>query len=344
MANPVHSLANILMSSSLLSLEILPGGIEHWLDESPGAAQPTTEFPFLYMDGNLGVPKKILYQLYLSALEMLKSEIVANQLDASCVILLANPAHQTALNVRKRLIQSGALSSHAELKFSARLLPSSRPSSKESIQWAHRRWIFHVLYPRALPDFGPPLQGWAYGSPTDAPEIPPNTIENEFELVSRCCEAYPRNYHAWSYHHFIVQCIYVSLRGSHPADSPYLALFAGEFGKLRRWIESHVSDHSAIHQFCSMVSRLQTLDLPQYQSVLGPLAELSVHFEHAMSLVTAFPSHESLWIYLRAIIILSPNANALAASVISTTTALDGLYRDKFILWAKNRDSVLRLL
>ncbi|KAJ7928456.1 hypothetical protein B0H13DRAFT_1967357 [Mycena leptocephala] len=242
MANLVHSLANILMQDSLLSLEIIPGGIEPWL--------------------------KILYQLYLSALEILHSESVTSQLDASSVIILANPAHQTALNVRKRLIQSGALSAHAELRFSARLLPSSRPCSKESIQWAHRRWIFNFLYPRGQSDFGSPVLGWTCGGPSEVPEIPPDAIENEFALISSCCETYPRNYHAWSHHHFVVQCIYVSLRGSHPADSPYLALFTAEFLKLRRWIETHVSDHSAIHQYCNIVSRLQALDLPQDQLVL----------------------------------------------------------------------------
>ncbi|KAJ6495759.1 hypothetical protein C8R47DRAFT_1116266 [Mycena vitilis] len=319
-------------------MEIIPGGIEPWLAEPPGAARPTRESPFLYVDGHLGVPKKILYQLYLSALGMLKSDIITSQLDSSSVILLTNPAHQTALNVRKRLIQSGALSPHAELRFSATLLPSSRPCSKESIQWAHRRWIFNILYPRVLGDFGPPLQGWARNSPTEVPEIPPDAVENEFELISKCCESYPRNYHAWTHHHFVVQCIYVSIRSCRPADFPYLAPLTGEFTRLRGWVESHVSDHSAIHHFCSLISRFQSLDLAQYHSVLGPLANLSVHFEHAISLVAAFPSHESLWMYLRAVIKLSPDANTLAASAILTTAALDSPHRDKFVLWVKNRD------
>jgi protein prenyltransferase alpha subunit repeat containing protein 1 len=116
-----------------------------------------------------------------------------------------------------------------------------------------------------------------------------------------------------------------------------LALFTAEFLKLRRWIETHVSDHSAIHQYCNIVSRLQALDLPQYRSVLGPLADASVHFEHAISLVTTFPTHESLWMYLRAVINVSPNAEALLASAISSTAPLDGPYRDQLVLWAKNR-------
>ncbi|KAJ6497718.1 hypothetical protein C8R45DRAFT_865657 [Mycena sanguinolenta] len=336
----ISTLAQTLMQSSLMSVEIIPGGIEQWATETPGAGRPSTEFPFIYQDGHLGVPKKVLYQLYLSALDLLKSESVASQLDASCVIMLANPAHGTALNVRKRQIQSGTLSAHAELKLSEMTLPSSRPSSKESIQWAHRRWCFSFLYPRTLLDLGPALQGWECGSPLEVPEIPADAIEAEFKLISRCCETYPRNYHAWSHHHFVMQCVYASLRDSHPADSPFLALFTAEFLNLRRWIESHVSDHSAIHQFCSLVARLQSLDLTQYRSTLAPLADPAVHFEHAVSLIEAFPNHESLWMYLRAVINISPSkADALAASAVASTAQFDGLQRDRFISWTNKREA-----
>ncbi|KAJ7496962.1 hypothetical protein FB451DRAFT_1209418 [Mycena latifolia] len=326
MANAfVYKLGSLLMQRSPLTVEIVPGGIEQWL----GAAQSSTEFPFLHSDGHLGVPQKNLYQLYLSALALLdikEPEPKTSQIDITCVLLLANPSHQTALNVRKRLIRADTLSAHAELDFSARLLASSRPSSKEAIQWAHRRWVFGHLYPRTSSPF---------------PEIPPDTIEAEFELISRCCETYPRNYHAWSHHHFVIQCTCVSLQSSHPVDTPYLPLFVREFQKLRRWIETHISDYSAIHQFCTMVSRLQSLDLPQYNSTLNELADPTVHFEHAISLVTTFPAHESLWMYLRAVIDISPvlSANSFAASAISSTAQLDGLFRERFISWARRRDS-----
>ncbi|KAJ7188636.1 hypothetical protein C8R46DRAFT_979821 [Mycena filopes] len=322
------------------SLEIVPGGIESYLVEPlGGSGQPSREFPFLYMDRNLGVPKKVLYQLYPSALELLHTESAQNQLDASCVILLTNPAHQTAMNTRKRLIESGALSADAELDFSAKLLPSSRPASKESIVWAHRRWIFSVLYPRATPHLGASSPGWACSD--EDPDIPLEVLEKEFDLISRCCETYPRNYHAWSHYHFVVQCLYTSLRSSHPApDSLYLPLFVAEFHKLRGWIERHVSDHSAVHQFCSILAFLiqQGPDLAQYQSVLAPLADVHVQFEHALSLVTAFPSHESLWLYLRAVISLSPSNGAiLAGKAISSTAGLDERFREKFIAWVRFR-------
>ncbi|KAJ7125075.1 hypothetical protein C8R44DRAFT_618782, partial [Mycena epipterygia] len=323
-----------------LSVEIVPGGIEQWLGE-PGPAQPSKDFPFLHTDGHLGVPQKTLYQLYLLALGLLdmkdsQSKSVASQIDASCVILLANPAHYTALNVRKRLIQTGSLSAQVELNFSSRLLLSCRPCSKESILWAHRRWIFSLLYPRSQ------VESSACGAPPEVPEIPPDAIEGEFQLISRCCDNYPRNYHAWSHHHFVVQCIYTSLRGSDPTASPYLSAFVGEFLKLRRWIETHVSDHSAMHQFCNIVSQLP-FDLLQYNSTLGELAQPAAHFEHAISLLTSFPSHESLWMYLRAVISISPaaSANMLTASAISLTARLDSPFREKFVLWLGRRDTTI---
>ncbi|KAJ7076834.1 hypothetical protein B0H15DRAFT_790135, partial [Mycena belliarum] len=286
------------------AVEIVPGGIEQWFT---GPGQPSAEFPFLHSDDHLGVPQKNLYRLYLSALSDMKTA------ESSAVILLANPAHQTALNARKRLILAGTLSLQAEIDFSGRLLASSNAASKEAIVWAHRRWIFGQLYPRR-----------------SFPEIAPAAVEAEFELISRCCEACPRNYHAWSHHHFIVECIHVSLRESHPTDTPYLALFVGELVKLRRWVESHVSDYSAMHQLCTMIARLLSDDLPGYSSTFGEWGGAGTHFEHALSLVIAYPSHESLWAYLRAVVRLAPS---LAASAISFTAPLDGPLRNRLVLW-----------
>jgi protein prenyltransferase alpha subunit repeat containing protein 1 len=317
-------------------VEIVPGGIEQWLAQPPENMQASSLLPFLHTDGHLGVPQKNLYQIYLSALRLLDMHDPGAQIDATCVILLANPAHQTALNIRKRLVQAGSsLSAHAELNFSSRLLLSSRPASKESILWAHRRWIFTFLYPRT----------WSAGlgvalTAPEIPEIPSDTIESEFQLISRCCEVYPRNYHAWSHHHFLVQCIHTSLQCSRPIETPYLPLLVREFLNIRRWIETHVSDYSAMHHFCSMALRLKSLDLPHYTSTLGEFADPAVHFEHAISLVTSFPSHESLWMYLRAVISISPeNSNSFAVSAISLTANLNGLFRDRFISWVERRES-----
>ncbi|KAJ7287245.1 hypothetical protein C8J57DRAFT_1283310 [Mycena rebaudengoi] len=333
MAELVHILANLLSSS--VSVEIVPGGLEQWesLQSLTGPTPPSAAFPFLYVEGHLGVPQKILYQLYLSALGLFNPKTLpsaASQIAATSVILLANPAHRTALNLRKRLLQTGDLSAQSELFFSAVLLSSSRPSAKESILWDHRRWIFARLYPRTTPEKSPSLlyKGWARDY--SAPELPAAAIVDEFRLISRCCEIYPRNYYAWTHHHFVIESLHVSLGQSGTVDSPYLQILVEEFLNLQRWIESHVSDHSAIHQLCSIVSRLQNLD----NSTLARLADPLILFQHALSLVTSFPSHESLWMYLRAMITLStPDARTRAATAISSTAALDGRLRDRFISW-----------
>ena len=70
--------------------------------------------PFLFVDGHLGVPEKILYKSCLAALHAfteLRSKRLADQSDvertqALCmtsVILLTLPDHQTALNFRRKL-------------------------------------------------------------------------------------------------------------------------------------------------------------------------------------------------------------------------------------------------
>lgn len=112
-----------------------------------GANESDTK-PFLLLDGNLGVPKKVLYRIYLHALQVFAqckvrsnapdtapsdlSETTRGLTSTSAVILLANPAHTTALNTRKRLLQGKILQCEIELKFTEALL-SSRNCSNQSI-------------------------------------------------------------------------------------------------------------------------------------------------------------------------------------------------------------------
>ncbi|KAF9526636.1 hypothetical protein CPB83DRAFT_908259 [Crepidotus variabilis] len=101
------------------SLEILPGGLDDWIsaDVAPTAQKSSRTFPFMLVEGNLGIPKQIIYALYLSAIarplrfgpKVLDTQEVYNVISASAVVLILNSGHQTALHARKRLIQSSQL-------------------------------------------------------------------------------------------------------------------------------------------------------------------------------------------------------------------------------------------
>ena len=145
-------------------MEIVPGDGSEWFS---GESQSTSaeHAPFLFVESNLGVPQKVLYKAYVAAvpwfskakraLKVLKPTASGGHIStssaedlrySSSVLLLANPAHQTALNARKSLVQHGLLDAALELRFTAALL-HVRTCAKQSLLWHHRRWLLRRLYP-----------------------------------------------------------------------------------------------------------------------------------------------------------------------------------------------------
>ena len=275
-------IADIVQLFYRQSIEILPGEIAGWVPES------TPTYPFLFAEGNLGVPQKVLYPAYVVAVRAyfgLRNEARnstpslwrSNLLDClTRVILLTNPAHQTALNSRKKLVQNHAIDPRWELDFSAGLL-SCRECAKESILWHHRRWLLHVIHETPI----------AAGADTIPGSISPDTLETEFACVSTACHLYPRNYHAWAHRRFCVDMLVASLKSDVPQSSSPLTK---EYQSTLKWVEAHVSDYSAMN-YAINVEKM----LPDG----GPSAAFLPTKEHATSLLRSYPDHESLWMYLR---------------------------------------------
>ena len=201
----------------------------------------------------------------------------SNQLDRlTRVVLLANPAHQTALNSRKRLVQNLTVDPHFELDLSSSLL-SCRECAKESILWHHRRWLLGVIHE------APPTTG-----ADSIPEtVPPEALEVEFVRTSAACHVYPRNYHAWAHRRFCAKALVASQQSGAPSNSGVLA---EEYQRTLKWIESHISDYSAMNYAINLERML----------LGGNLAEPCLSAtEHATLLLQSYPDHESLWMYLR---------------------------------------------
>lgn len=265
--------------------------------------KPHPEFPFILVDGNLGIPKKILVGLYLTAITIpLHTANVLEATAVSCVIILLNPAHQTALNTRKRLMQNGHIDSNKELVFIELLVRGSRDAGKQSIIWDHRRWCLGKIYGAKRPNILlPGFQHWASSEEAEEfPELTPSIIRHELSIIQHTCEAYPRNYHAWSHWNFMINICYASIYSSNDGFRDFFAVIVQEVARLRSWVDQHVSDYSAVHQLC------QTQQLVDYLALSERLRDIddgtqnsSTLTQHSLSLVTVFPSHESLWLYLR---------------------------------------------
>lgn len=192
------------------------------------------------------------------------------------VVLLANPAHQTALNSRKRLVQENVVQPHWELSFSSSLL-SCRECAKESTLWHHRRWLLHVIH-------GVPTTA----STSSIPEtVPIATLEAEFACASTACHLYPRNYHAWTHRHLCIKALVVLLPPEVPSKPGVLV---EEYQWTLKWIESHISDYSAMNHAINFERML-----PGRKPTDGLLSTKA----HAASLLQSYPDHESLWMYLR---------------------------------------------
>jgi protein prenyltransferase alpha subunit repeat containing protein 1 len=272
--------------------------------------------PYLFVERNLGVPRKILFKAYLIACSVFASSrkkyklqeveqrhsAVADLVTASSVILLANPAHQTALNMRKRLIQDSFLDPEKELEIVG-AFQSARECAKEAILWDHRRWLLRILYSQApgRPSYD---EHSAHCRPhSDLLYIPHNAFQKEFSLIGRSCEIYPRNYYAWTHWGFCINSLCARLRANSTAsdDRQQLAdVLVQEVLRLRRWVELHVSDHSAVHHLCRLLQEFQYHPISNTSFSSSATMNPALSFEHALSLVNAYPSHESLWLYLRA--------------------------------------------
>jgi protein prenyltransferase alpha subunit repeat containing protein 1 len=117
--------------------------------------------------------------------------------------------------------------------------------------------------------------------------IPLGALEAEFVCASTACHLYPRNYHAWTHRHLCAKALVVSL---HQEDPPELGVLFDEYQQTLEWIESHISDYSAMNHAINFERLLLGGKLMD-----GRLSTKA----HAASLLRSYPDRESLWMYLR---------------------------------------------
>ncbi|KAG0699382.1 hypothetical protein DFH29DRAFT_56628 [Suillus ampliporus] len=299
-----------LLASLLLrppaTVEVLPGDASTWISD----AAERSRSPFLLMENNLGIPEKELRQSYLFAVHVFAAArkvsglhtfenasnltitpVIQDLIDSSAVLILMNPAHHTALNARKRLVERNLINVGQELKFTAALL-SSKHCCKQGELWYHRRWLFRCIY--TIPSSP---QGSMASLVPDLPNfcLPPNDLSVEINLVTRACELYPRNYFGWTHRTICIQSTMVS--GMHSTTSDvFIEILSKEILSVTQWIESHISDYSAVHHLKTISHLIDAMG-----SVFIPdnLQPLFYPMGHALTLVRAFPGHETLWQYLR---------------------------------------------
>jgi protein prenyltransferase alpha subunit repeat containing protein 1 len=232
------------------------------------------------VDGHLGVPKKVLYAAYLAAARRFAADRDA-LLGLSGVLLLGNPAHETALHARQRAVLSGEFNAAQELAFGALLLGGLKDAAKQAGLWHYRRVLLRRLHPGGQPGEEPAFV------------LDPEAWAAERALLERACELYPRNYYAWMHRAICVRAAALHLKelSNTGAGGAASTLLADEIAAARAWLERHVGDASAVHHLLLLAGLLQSP--PDDDTKTEPARA------HALGLVRAYPSHEALWLYLR---------------------------------------------
>lgn len=213
----------------------------------------------------------------------------------SLVILLTNPDHTSALNVRKQLIVRGSISESFELNISSLLLSVPR-NSKSAPLWRHRRWLLCRQHPsisaRTVRDGESAPSGACSEDEFERTVIPIPNLEKEFTLVGQAAQLYPRNYHAWTHRLYCFRCI-SRQRDLGVVDQPeYDDLIDKEYVFVTRWINSHISDTTSYNYLAWLFKLCVPLVSSRSHLPSSPLP-------HATSLVRSYPSHEACWMYLR---------------------------------------------
>ncbi|KAI0629049.1 hypothetical protein C8Q77DRAFT_1161689 [Trametes polyzona] len=341
-----------LLSIPPIAIELLPGDSSEWIGASGLPPEATRYAPFLFFEGNLGVLQKLAYKAYLKSVPKftacreqiratlpgkgpgsstipdlvvdLDPNLVRTTLESSAILLLVNPAHESALNARKRLVACGAHDAAHELRFVSALL-TLREGAKQSVLWRHRRWLLRRLYPpTVLPHSGQPehfthrrnnrtedrRSGESEEDTLRGAALDADAFRAEFAAVAQACEVYPRNYHGWAHRYLCAEALSAALRGGAGAAADALReVWREEEAYIRRWIERHVSDYSAMQYACRLEQELNrggrgtgsgsalvaSLDVGRPTHA----EEGETVCEHALALVKAYPTHESLWLYLR---------------------------------------------
>ncbi|XP_004085451.1 protein prenyltransferase alpha subunit repeat-containing protein 1 [Oryzias latipes] len=223
--------------------------------------------------------------------------------DITCTLLLLNPDLTTAWNVRKELVECGALSPERDL-YLGKLALSKSPKSPET--WIHRRWVLLHLLQKAPP---------ADQNQTDAErsrllgEQLAQTLQQEMKVCADAACRYPSNYNAWSHRIWVLQRL---AKGN-------VKVFLDELSSMRPWVSAHVSDHSGFHyrQFllqeltgalappagCSSNGERSAVEEPPHD--LPAVQQLFCHeLELVSDLIRSFPGHETLWSHRRHVFFL----------------------------------------
>lgn len=113
-------------------------------------------------------------------------------------------------------------------------------------------------------------------------------FHEQIEVCALLAEQKPRNYHAWSFRHWVVSQL-----------TTHEELYE-ELERMHKWCKSHIIDHSGWNHRQHTLNQL----LRQYPASMRSQRQSLVLAEHAMvsTIMARYPTHEALWCHRRCVV------------------------------------------
>ena len=260
-----------------------------------GASHPLTDGVSYIQDEEdekyVAIPKVRIVQAFIVArrhfLELMEQAKRSGQIRsrptelATAVMLLMDPEHLTAANMRKRVLKQSMeicdlptiqkLLEHEMWLLKSLLTSHLHRHTKSPTLWSHRRWVVQQLGKRHVK---------AEGSLK-------NTLIEEIFVSA---ERHPRNYYAWSHARFLLE---TNWGISEETD------LLGVLGATKDWCFKHHDDVSGWMFLLSVLRRVQG-EKRLVGSKLASETESEDVFDETVKLATAFRwRNESVWYFLR---------------------------------------------
>ncbi|KAI9771340.1 MAG: hypothetical protein M1840_002310 [Geoglossum simile] len=284
--------------SQVLAIEILPS-------DFPKFSRSEGSSPLILVDdSSIGVPRKALVSAFITARQILYRCLGAGPaMDsddvflATFVVLLFDPEHLTAANLRKRVLLGGwkavedrngnqlmPQATKRELVAIETLLTSPlHRHTKSPTLWYHRRWVLRRRLALTLWDEEMPQR-------PDADWLWRHVYRPELLMIMKAGEQHPRNYYAWFHARWVIE----SFRTS--TDRVAIASgLADSMTLMQEWCLKHESDTSGWSFLLFLYNEVSM------RAELNGLAAFNA--EKALCLALNFDwDLESIWVFLRTVL------------------------------------------
>jgi hypothetical protein len=173
--------------------------------------------------------------------------------------------------------------------------------------WGHRKYVLGKIIDQILQS--------EKGDETKSTAALLQLARDEMNTCTQVAERYPKNYYAWTHRRYLWT---VLLPHIHPPDASVVVL-QEEFLNICKWLQRHVSDHSAAHYgsqvlelwwVCSSSSTQFIKEVPQqqqrrHQQMISDTSSISIAqqaLKEVRGLVQRHPNHETMWIFRRLVV------------------------------------------